>query len=311
VSTDAKTYRAEDDWTRNLAARLSRRPDVKTGIGDDAAVVASPGLSMDLVYTTDAVIAGVHFLPGAEPRRIGRKMVGRLLSDLAAIGAEPGHILLNLVAPTALAMSGYDEIYRGAEHLAASFGASIVGGDTVVASPLALHGFAAGRLPAGTAVLRSGAQPGDFIYVTGNLGGSISGKHLDFTPRVREGVWLRTGGWPTSMIDVSDGLASDLHRICQQSRVGAELEAAALPVNLDINHALYDGEDYELLFTIPAPRAIAFEPAWKAFTSLPCVKIGTILESTNPIALRHPDHRLEPLYKNGFDHMRTRNEGPP
>lgn len=305
MKPDATPFPSEDAWTAHLAASLTRRDDVRTGIGDDAAVVQSPGIAYDLVYTTDAVVESIHFFPGTDPRKIGRKIVGRLLSDLAAMGAEPDHILLNLVCPKTTPALVLKEIYAGAEALAVQFGARVIGGDTLSSSPLALHGFASGRLPAGSAVLRSGAQPGDAVYVTGKLGGSLAGRHLDFIPRVTEGIWLRSGGWPTAMMDVSDGLARDLRRIADRSGVGMRIIAENLPCHdgIDIHHALTDGEDYELVFTVNEPKTSAFESAWSAATALPCTRIGVITPAAAGLVLVDSDGHTRPFETAGYDHL--------
>lgn len=299
VPPGAVRFASEDDWTSRLAAILPVRPDVVMGIGDDCAVVRCG--DRDIVYTTDAVVEGIHFEAGTEPHRIGHKMAGRLLSDIAAMGAEPDHLLFNLVVPPDYSARDMEALYRGAEVLASSFGTVIIGGDTVMGQPLALHGFASGHVPAGRAVLRSGARDGDTLFVTGSLGGSIRGKHLDFAPRVREGLWLREGGWATAMMDISDGLARDLPRLCRRSGVGTELHTAAIPSNLDLAHALNDGEDYELLFTVPSRRADDFTRAWPSFTSLSCTAIGTMRGPATAIVL--VDSSRNPLPATGFDHL--------
>jgi len=194
--SDKTGYKSEDDWTARLAGMLSRTARVRVGIGDDAAVVQGTGKDEELVYTTDAVIESIHFTPGTEPARIGHKMAGRLLSDLAAMGAIPDHVLLNLVVPPRTPIDFLDALYRGATTLLDRYQCAIVGGDTVAGATLALHGFASGRVPAGAAGLRSGARAGDAILVTGELGGSGQGRHLDFEPRVREGIWLRERAGP-------------------------------------------------------------------------------------------------------------------
>lgn len=305
-------FRSEDEWTARLASLLTVRGDVLTGIGDDAAVVAGPRSGTDLVYTTDAVVEGVHFAAGTQPERIGHKMAGRLLSDLAAMGAAADFILLNLVVPPGTPGETMERIYAGANQLASSFGASIIGGDTLTSSPLALHGFASGRLPAGRAVLRSGARPGDVIFVTGELGGSISGKHLDFTPRLLEGIWLREQGLASAMMDISDGLARDLRRMCAASATSAVLDAAAVPVSVAVQesataarlrHALTDGEDYELLFTVDREKAGDFSSAWRAFSPLPCSRIGVMTESGADRVTIDIDGAVRPLPEGGWDHL--------
>ena len=304
-------FTSEDEWTAKLSGMLSRRSDVVVGIGDDAAVVRLSG-GHDRVYTTDAVIEGTHFLPGTEPGRIGHKMVGRLLSDLAAMGAEPEHILLNFVVPPDLTAVNMERVYAGADKLAGRFGASIVGGDTVRGSPLSLHGFAVGRVSEGHAVLRSGAQSGDKLFVTGELGGSLTGKHLDFEPRVAQGLWLRKSGWVTSMMDISDGLSRDMRRLCQASGVGARVTAGAIPfsesmgVSLSeeekLRHALCDGEDYELLFTVKPEHTAALVQAWP--TDFPRLTgIGTMEGSAGDVMLVLADHTTSPWPASGYDHI--------
>jgi thiamine-monophosphate kinase len=276
------------------------------GIGDDAAVVSNPGPTLDLVYTTDAVVESVHFLPGTDPRLVGRKMAGRLLSDLAAMGAEPRHMLFNLVSPPGYRAADMKAIYEGADALASAHGAAIIGGDTMCARPLALHGFATGVVPAGRAVLRSGAKTGDRIYVTGELGGSINGKHLDFEPRVPEGIWLREGGWPHAMMDISDGVARDLPRLCCASGVGAVLRERSIPVSpaaASWHAALCDGEDYELLFTVDASRASEFETAWRSFSKLRCTCIGEMSGAPDQILIMHADGKRAAFSPSGFDHL--------
>ena len=304
MSNTPKKFNDEDQWTTRLRGLLHTRKDVIAGIGDDAAVVRPEGAGFDFVYTTDAAVESTHFLPGTEPQRIGHKMAGRLLSDLAAMGAVPDHVLLNLVVPPDYPAHDMEAIYKGAEWLVRSFGAAIVGGDTIQGAPLALHGFAAGHVPQGKAVLRSGAREGDLIFVTGRLGGSIRGKHLDFIPRVREGIWLREGGWATAMMDLSDGIARDLPRLCAQSGVGAELLGEHIPAELDLDHALKDGEDYELIFTVKAEQQQQFWSAWRAaFPSLASTSIGTMRGSPENIVIRHADGSRSALAHAGYDHF--------
>ncbi|HEY8241525.1 MAG TPA: thiamine-phosphate kinase, partial [Kiritimatiellia bacterium] len=261
----------EQALIKRLARRLPSPRGVAVGIGDDCAVVRVPGSAHDLVYTTDAVIEGTHFLKGTAPEKIGHKAVGRVLSDLAAMGSEPLYILINLVATRRTPLACVEEIYRGAARLCARHGAAIIGGDTSTGPVLELHVFGVGRVPRNRAVLRSGARAGDVIYVTGRLGGSIHGKHLTFDPRVREGQWLRN--WATAMIDISDGLATDLRHITEASGVGAEILPARIPLAKNaknLQSALSDGEDFELLFTVSQKKAAAFERAWHKSFRLLC-----------------------------------------
>ena len=189
---------------------------------------------------------------------------------------------------------------------------AIVGGDTARGPTLELHVFAVGRVPRGQAVLRSGAKPGDVIYVTGSLGGSLAGRHLAFEPRLREGQWLLGKHWATAMMDVSDGLAADLPRLVAASGVGAVLAAECIPVSgaarragkglTALEHALGDGEDFELLFTVKAARAAAFEKAWKAKFTLRCTRIGLITRTAG-VSLAAAG-KVRPLTHQGYDHFR-------
>jgi thiamine-monophosphate kinase len=267
------------------------------GTGDDCAVVRIPGAKHDLVYTTDAVIEGVHFGPKDDPKLIGHKAVGRVLSDFASMGADALHILINLVAPATCPVARIEGIYRGAVRLARQFGVAMVGGDTAKGRTLELHVFGVGSVPRGRAVLRSGAKPGDAIYVTGRLGGSLSGRHLSFVPRLKEGRWLQQGAWASSMIDLSDGLATDLRHIMNASGVGADLVESAIPRSRDcsLRQAVTDGEDFELLFTVSARKAQSFERAWKKTFRLPVSRIGRILRGGNVPSL---------LQQHGFEHFR-------
>jgi len=162
---------------RRLCRHLPRHSRVVTGVGDDCAVVRlETNAKNDLLLTSDAVIEGIHFTTGTVPPAIGHKAIGRVLSDIAAMGGRPEWALINLVAPPVTKIRTIDGIYAGATKLAGKYGLPIVGGDTSSGKTLELHVFAAGSVPRGKAVLRSGATPGDFIFVTGVLGGSRAGQ---------------------------------------------------------------------------------------------------------------------------------------
>lgn len=300
------------------------RADVVTGIGDDCAVVRVGG-ACDLLLKSDPVVEGVHFAPDAPAEGIGHKAVGRVLSDLAAMGGEPLWILIDLVAPAKTTTGRIKAAYRGAARLARSHGAAIVGGDTSRGPVLELHVFAVGRVPRGKAVLRSGAREGDRLYVTGTLGGSLGGRHLRFQPRLAEGRWLREGGWATAMMDVSDGLAADLPRLAAASGVGVVLEAGKIPVSVDARKsgdggatkggtplvrwrrglaaALSDGEDFELLFTVPARKAALFEKAWQRRFRLKCSAIGSVVGGAG--VLLCDGEQAAPLGLAGYEHFRA------
>jgi len=251
--------------------------------GDDCAVLPGGGL-----LTCDPVIEGIHFLPDTPARRVGWKAMARNLSDIAAMGGEPRYAVVSLGLRPSTPVRWVRELYAGMRAVAGQFGCEIVGGDTAhvrheqfVVVTLLGH--------ADRPVRRSGAKPGDIVFVTGPLGGSFSsGKHLTFTPRLREGRYLAR--YAHAMIDVSDGLASDLHRLVEASRVGFDIASAKIPGRLP--GALTDGEDFELLFTV-APREAG--PLRRKFH-----EIGRVIQQ--PVVLL--DGR--PLAAKGYDHFAQR-----
>ncbi len=235
-------------------------------VGDDCAVLPM-NETHDMVLTSDPLIENVHFTAEATPEQIGHKAVCRVLSDFAAMGAEPQYLLVNVVAPPEQNFQTLEKIYAEFSTLWKTYGAEVVGGDLAQGPVLELHVFGVGRVPKGTALLRSGAKPSDCIYVTGPLGGAqLSGKQFTFEPRIEWGRVLRESGVVTSMMDISDGLATDLRHILKASNVGAELDGVAIPVNGTLEEALTDGEDFELLFT--APPGAVFQGLEQKFPSI-------------------------------------------
>ncbi len=303
----------EREAIRRLARRLFPSVEEVVGIGDDCAVVRPEGSERDWVLTSDPVIEGTHFTAETDKQRVGNKAVGRVLSDIAAMGAEPSWLLINVVAPQEMEFAELEKVYAGAAALALKYGVAVMGGDLAQGPVLELHVFGVGQVTRDTAILRSGASAGDLIYVTGALGGSLAGRHLDFDPRVNEGLWLREQGWPSAMIDVSDGLASDLKHIVQGSRVGAEIQSEKVPIaeaahqaggeRSPIEHALYDGEDFELLFTLSPEKKDRFEAAWKEAFDLPCTCMGQINERIGTISLAKGKNSREIVLRGGFEHF--------
>lgn len=286
----------EQELIRRLLPFLHAHPMLKTGAGDDCAVVSAG--DCDWVLTTDPLIENTHFLPDTEPERIGHKAAGRVLSDIAAMGARPLFLLINIAAPETETAERIEQVYAGASRLADRFGTAIIGGDVAKGPVFELHVFGIGSLPAGTALLRSGAKPGDRICVTGPLGGSFeSGRHLDFLPRVPEGISLRECGAVNAMMDISDGLATDLRHILKQSKCGAELFSDQIPLNetASLENALCDGEDFELLFTTAAPEKITVR----------FHEIGVISDTPDLIRLHHPDGTITEPQTLAFEHFRS------
>lgn len=320
----------EDNLIRRLKRLVPGRTDVITGIGDDCAVVRTGRRDpYDLLLKSDPVIEGVHFLPEAKGAAIGHKALGRVLSDLAAMGGEPLWILVNLVSPPTGSVAHIEAIYKGLARLARRYGAAIVGGDTSSGKVLEVHVFAVGRVCRGKAVLRSGARAGDALYVTGTLGGSGLGRHLTFEPRLAEGRWLCDSGLVTAMMDVSDGLATDLRRMAAASGTGAVLDRSCIPISpaalrMDqksasphsqlstrnfqpatlnsLEHALADGEDFELLFTVPRRKVKLFESAWCKAFRLPCTRIGEMTAKPGKVELRD-GKCCEELTLHGYEHF--------
>lgn len=246
--------------------RIKTPSDLVAGIGDDCAVIPPQGASL---VTTDMLMDGVHFNCGQDPwELIGRKVLAVNISDIAAMGGYPTYAFLSLALPKGIEESHLTSFMDGFLALAKEFQIVLAGGDTNVwqkdfAVSVCLHGRPFGK----NICYRSGAKVGDFIFVTGPLGGSLESKrHLHFTPRVREARYLAERHRVNSMIDISDGLVSDLGHICAQSGVGYELQLDTLPINTNlsmlrpeerIQKALTDGEDFELCFTTDPDSAKA------------------------------------------------------
>jgi thiamine-monophosphate kinase len=298
---------------RRLCRRLPNRPDVRVGAGDDCAVVRTGSRDApDWLLTSDPVIEGIHFSRGTRMAAVGHKALGRALSDIAAMGGQPLWALVNVVVPPNRPARLLEDLYRGINRLARRTGVAVAGGDLSAGSALQVHVFAVGRVPAGRAALRSGAKAGDRIAVTGRLGGSRAGRHLRFPPRLQEGEWLRER--VTAMIDLSDGLATDLRRIMEASRVGATVETQCLPLSPDarrmatsrrtaLHHALFDGEDFELLVTLPAARAQRVVSEWRKTHRTPLTLIGTVTDRPGRLELVSPTGRRL-LERTAYEHFR-------
>lgn len=291
----------EDHIVAALTRQLVLGKDVRVGAGDDCAVIGAPRAARWQLLKTDVVVEGVHFLPGDDARRVGWKALCRALSDIAAMGGVPEHALITLAAPPSTAMKRVTDLYAGLRKAARKFGVSIVGGETSRSpGPLFLNIALTGSVERTRCTLRSGGQAGDVLYVTGRLGGSRVGKHLDFTPRLAEARWLVTHFRPSAMMDLSDGLAADLPRLVAASRCSFRIEPEYLPrtAGCTIEQALSDGEDFELLFALAPRHAVKLERAWKkSFPRLPLTRIGE-LNRQSPIGNRQ--------FPNGYDHFAKR-----
>jgi thiamine-monophosphate kinase len=279
----------EFELIARLLPNLPGNFSVVQGAGDDCALLDLGIPGKLLLFKTDAVVEGVHFTSETPPEKIGRKALGRTLSDVAAMAGEPVACLVTIGLPRNFDPEFVFGIYRGLNGLAEEFKVAIVGGETT-ASPkeIFISISLVGTIPKERLILRGGAKSGDAIFVTGDLGGSISGKHLDFIPRLAEGRWLAENFDIHAMIDLSDGLAGDLRHVLHASKTGAEILSAAIPVSQaaklkrknessakpPLLAALTDGEDFELLFCIAARDAVSLLDAWKnkfAETKISCI----------------------------------------
>jgi thiamine-monophosphate kinase len=274
------------DWLR---CRTPGAPRVAVGPGDDAAVLYWSG-GRQCVVTTDMLLEGSCFLLSeAGPRRVGRKAMAVNLSDIAAMAAVPVGAVVSVGLPRQGGRALAEELYQGLREVADQFHTPIIGGDTNSwDGPLVISVTLLGETTERGAVLRSGARVGDRLLVTGPLGGSILGKHLDFVPRVAEALRLHELAQLHAMIDLSDGLAIDVARMVQESHCGAVLHAEAVPINdaarrmtdnrSPLEHALSDGEDFELVFAVTptdAERLIVEQP----IPGITLVEIGECVEA--------------------------------
>ncbi|MGH9803648.1 MAG: thiamine-phosphate kinase [Candidatus Acidiferrales bacterium] len=324
----------EADWIEFLRRRFPAGAGVRVGIGDDAAVLRGPGGS-DLVITTDLLIEGQHFLRRLHPpRAVGWKALARSLSDCAAMGARPRWALVALAFPASTPAKWVKEFFEGVGLLARLSGVAVAGGDLSVAKQIVADVQVIGTVPPGRALLRSGARPGDLIFVSGTLGAAglwlaILRRRLialeDVAirayrasclpePRLALGRKIVSRARPTAMIDISDGLSTDLNHICEASRVGARLYQDRIPAvdipaplarrlrTTGLQLALNAGEDYELLFTLPKARAQRLP---RMLAGIKLTPIGEITRDRR-VVLVDGKGRARPLPPRGWDPFRAK-----
>jgi thiamine-monophosphate kinase len=306
----------ENDFLSWIAQQTPDHPHVPLSVGDDMAAVQLPPGNLALLKI-DQCLDQVHFdLRQHSPAQAGRKAVNRCLSDCAAMACRPAAILLSVALPRQGPGSGDQaahEMFLACQQAAAAFDCPIVGGDTSIWDQrLAITVAALGALPENSRmILRSGAKVGDTLFVSGQLGGSLkTGRHLTFTPRIDLALKLAqvAGNGLHAMMDLSDGLAQDLPRLCAASNVGADVHAAQLPIHPDALalaaedhipaglHALADGEDYELLFALD-PNTV---PDIIGISDIPLTAIGTI--TPRNLQLLDPDGIPHPWPRAGWEH---------
>jgi thiamine-monophosphate kinase len=279
-------------------------PRVVKGIGDDAAVLKVKG-GRYMLFTTDMLVEDVHFTLKMSPRAVGHKALACNLSDIAAMGGEPVFAVVSLGIPGNMKARYVKDLYAGMWTVARAYGVSIVGGDTVRSDKVVINIALLGEVEKRKLVRRQGARTGDWIFVSGPLGGSLkSGRHLKFKPRVKEARFLVEHFKPSAMMDLSDGLAGDLAHILKASGVGALIEEKLIPRHkgVGIEKALTDGEDFELLFTMPSGRALKlldYEGAPK-FRFYP---IGVVRPRREGFFLVRAGGQVEAVEAKGFRHF--------
>lgn len=290
----------------HLAKGMRADRSVRQGIGDDAAVLA---LSKDryLLATTDMLIEDIHFKKNtARPEQIGWKALCCGVSDIAAMGGVPRWALISCGLPQGLRVNYADKIYKGIKKAAARFGIHIVGGDTSCSKKILMDVVVLGEARHKGLVLRNGARGGDFIFVTGALGGSRYGRHLNFIPRLKESQILTRHFTINAMIDLSDGLSSDLGHIAKQSNTGAMLYEDLIPKSKHcsrVENALSDGEDFELLFTMSKKEGFKLLDIRDRLFDIPITRIGTVTDKKFGMKIVDIFGRKRDLRPRGFRHF--------
>jgi thiamine-monophosphate kinase len=306
-------------------------------MGDDCAVLR-PAADMELLLTTDTQEEGVHFRRDwASAEDIGWRCLAVNVSDIAAMGGTPLGAVVALSLPAALDVAFVEALYDGMQAVAQRYACPVIGGNiSQRADTLSVTITVAGQVPYGQSVYRAGAQVGDEIWVTGDLGAAkaglevlshpqaVAGLHTAAVlqryrrpqPRLYEAQYLRQQARLHSLLDISDGLSSDLRHICEASGVGAELEAAALPLSEDVRQiaralrvdpllfALHGGEDFELCLTAPSGSIGHIQDAFGERFSCPLVRVGTI-QPGHGVQLRLPQGEVVSLQAQGYDHFRA------
>ena len=314
-----------------LQALVDPMPGVIKGIGDDAAVYGM-GSGRALLVTVDTMVAAEHFLPDRMPfRLVGRKAMASSVSDIVAMNGQPQCAVVSLSSPGTMGVAAIDSLYQGLQERAQEYGVALVGGDTTRSRLLTISVTVVGEALQQDVVLRSGAQPGDVLCVTGMLGASHAGLQwmlaesseqraageaalkAHFDPAARLDVildWRARGVRPHALTDISDGLATEIHHLCDASRCGAIVDAGTLPVSAvavevatllgedALDYALFWGEDYELVFAASEKDLGKLDPS--TYTA-----IGRFTAASDSVMVKRRDGRMDTLPRKGWEHFVT------
>jgi len=286
-----------------IKKRTRKSSSVIEGIGDDTAVMLFTKNRFQLL-TADMLVEDVHFTRKTSPRLIGHKAIACSISDIAAMGGIPKYAVISLGMPATCSTQFISALYEGMNATARKYKVSIVGGDTVLTKKMVINVSLTGEVLKNRLVTRRGAKKGDQIFVTGCLGQALqSGRHVKFTPRIDESQFLVKKYRPSSMIDISDGLAADLKHILKASRVGAVLEEREIPRRnqSSLKESLHDGEDFELLFTLSKSKAEKLQKVKQK--SMHFFHIGEITAKRGGLQLNACDGRMRTILGKGYTHF--------
>lgn len=271
---------AEDRLLQRLLRLVPVPANQPLGPGDDCAALHAPEKNQLLLLKTDCIAEDVHFLRSHDPARVAWKALCRPLSDIAAMGGTPGEALITFFSPPDVGEDYWLKFYQGLGRAARRFGVTIAGGEmSRQKQGIAVSITLTGSIDRKNLLRRAGGKPGDAIFVTGVLGGTLARHHLDFIPRLAEGRWLAENIRPSAMMDLSDGLGTDLPRLARSSGCGFELDFEKIPKRrgADLRQAISDGEDYELLFTLsPKKITLLFEQWPRIFPKTRLTRIGAL-----------------------------------